>query len=319
MVFGPTKARFTREEDRNSDAYFTPIDVAKQCVSSLMTTVNNYKDYLFLEPSCGEGVFVKAFSELKSEDIKIVTVELNPTDYKPTHVGDFLTFSKEVLIGENKCITFGNPPFGKNASLAVKFFNHAATFSDYIAFIVPKSFEKDSIMKRLNSSMQVVERVDLGDCKFSKKRNSGSPPPDKVGSPSCARGVISDDFKVPTLWMIWKKQEELSLSKNKVSKNENSRITFHTKTNIEGRTTCDFVIQRIGNRAGRMFFDNWDKYLTSQNFYFIEIKDLKPEELEDIKDHKLDLENIESKFKTASTNHSVTKGDVSEFLNKYLK
>ena len=41
-------------------------------------------------------------------------IEQNFFDYKPDSVGNILTI--------------GNPPFGKNSSLAVKFFNHAAQF-----------------------------------------------------------------------------------------------------------------------------------------------------------------------------------------------
>ena len=36
----------------------------------------------------------------------------------------------------------GNPPYGKNCSTAINFFNHAVTISDFIAFIIPKTFRK---------------------------------------------------------------------------------------------------------------------------------------------------------------------------------
>ena len=50
----------------------------------------------------------------------------------------------------------GNPPFGKNSSLAVKFFNHSAQFADTIAFIVPRTFRKNSLVNRLNENFHLI-------------------------------------------------------------------------------------------------------------------------------------------------------------------
>ena len=37
----------------------------------------------------------------------------------------------------------GNPPFGYRAWLSLAFLNHAASFADYIGFIVPMGFQSD--------------------------------------------------------------------------------------------------------------------------------------------------------------------------------
>ena len=37
------------------------------------------------------------------------------------------------------------PPFGKVSSLAIRFFNKCAQFSDVIAFIIPRTFNKVSV------------------------------------------------------------------------------------------------------------------------------------------------------------------------------
>ena len=74
-------------------------------------------------------------------------------DIEPKHPdvvqADFLTL--ELFNTVKPMLFIGNPPFGRACSLAVKFFNHAAeNGADVIAFILPKSFRKWSIINRLN-------------------------------------------------------------------------------------------------------------------------------------------------------------------------
>jgi hypothetical protein len=54
------------------------------------------------------------------------------------------------------CVVFGNPPFGFAASLAVKFFNKAAEFSEVIAFVLPGSFAKESVQRRLDVNFHLL-------------------------------------------------------------------------------------------------------------------------------------------------------------------
>ena len=52
------------------------------------------------------------------------------------------TFSKMHIIG--------NPPFGRQSSLAIKFIKKSCEFCDSISFILPKSFKKDSLKKHFH-------------------------------------------------------------------------------------------------------------------------------------------------------------------------
>ena len=54
----------------------------------------------------------------------------------------------------------GNPPFGKNCSLAIKFFNKAAEFADLIAFIIPRTFKRISIQNKLNLNFSFILFLD---------------------------------------------------------------------------------------------------------------------------------------------------------------
>ena len=63
----------------------------------------------------------------------------------------------------------GNPPFGRVSSLAIKFFNHAAKWSNVIAFIIPRTFRKISVQNKLDEMYHLVydEEIPNNPCCFS--------------------------------------------------------------------------------------------------------------------------------------------------------
>ncbi|TWO30303.1 hypothetical protein XK09_03010 [Campylobacter lanienae] len=131
------------------DQFYTKQEVAlKLC--EIVKRKLNLNEYTFLEPSAGFGSFVNALRKIFQET-KIEAIDLDPKscDIKQQ---DFFSYTPK----EQKIITIGNPPFGKRANLAVKFFNHASEFSDYIAFIVPLQFEKWSVQKNLNKDFKLI-------------------------------------------------------------------------------------------------------------------------------------------------------------------
>ncbi|TWO15527.1 hypothetical protein ZA02_05495 [Campylobacter lanienae] len=131
------------------DQFYTKQEVAlKLC--GIVKRKLNLNEYTFLEPSAGFGSFVNALRKIFQET-KIEAIDLDPKscDIKQQ---DFFSYTPK----EQKIITIGNPPFGKRANLAVKFFNHASEFSDYIAFIVPLQFEKWSVQKNLNKDFKLI-------------------------------------------------------------------------------------------------------------------------------------------------------------------
>jgi len=66
------------------------------------------------------------------------------------------------FIPENKkYIVIGNPPFGKNSSLVINFFNKSAEFADVITFILPKTFKRVSIQNKLNLNFILIYNEDI--------------------------------------------------------------------------------------------------------------------------------------------------------------
>lgn len=131
------------------DQFYTKQEVAlKLC--EIVKRKLNLNEYTFLEPSAGFGSFVNALRKIFQEP-KIEAIDLDPKSFDIKQQ-DFFSYTPK----EQKIITIGNPPFGKRANLAVKFFNHASEFSDYIAFIVPLQFEKWSVQKNLNKDFKLI-------------------------------------------------------------------------------------------------------------------------------------------------------------------
>ncbi len=120
------------------EQFFTRADVAKDCHSSLISWMESdgadSKDYTFIEPSAGTGSF---FDLLPRE--KRIGVDIMPFREEYAHA-DFLTWEPPT---DHRVAVVGNPPFGYRAWLALAFMNHAATFADYVGFILPMAFQSD--------------------------------------------------------------------------------------------------------------------------------------------------------------------------------
>jgi len=63
-------------------------------------------------------------------------------------------------------VVIGNPPYGKNSSLAVKFLNKASELSDDVRMVLPRTFRKPSIINRLNPHLHLVSDENVDDSTF---------------------------------------------------------------------------------------------------------------------------------------------------------
>ena len=141
--------------------------------------------------------------------------------------------------GYNKILIIGNPPFGQQSTLAVKFFNYSANFADTIAFILPRSFKKYSLQNQLNLYFKLIYEEDLPQNSF------------------ILEGKLYD---VPCVFQIWTKQPT---QREKIKLKTTSQLIEFTK-NID---EADFRIQRVGGNAGKAFIDK--NGALSSNYYII--------------------------------------------------
>ena len=119
------------------DKLYTNKDIIKPIFNSQIK--EHHKNFFFLEPSAGNGALVDI---LKEKEVEYAAFDILP-ERDDNEAKNFFHFNKKLdLTTKKKIITFMNPPFGKSCSLAIRFFNHSATFSSEIWQIVPKTFKK---------------------------------------------------------------------------------------------------------------------------------------------------------------------------------
>lgn len=128
--------------------------VAEWVVAKVLAHAPDSAQAEWLEPCAGTGNFLRAMRD--AGITRVQGFDLHPAD-PSIPKQDFLTF-RTASVG---LITVTNPPFGRNNALSVPFFNHAASMSDLIAFIVPQSWRKWSVQNRLNPQFQLVLDEDI--------------------------------------------------------------------------------------------------------------------------------------------------------------
>lgn len=135
------------------EQFYTPSALAERLVDEARQQIADFDNRRFLEPAGGTGAFVEA---LQKRQLTVTSFDIEP-HHKSVQTGSFL---EQTSLGE-RLITISNPPFGRNNSLSIPFFNHAAKYSDYICFIVPRSWRKWSVINRLDRNFKLLYDSDL--------------------------------------------------------------------------------------------------------------------------------------------------------------
>ena len=198
--------------DKELDQYYTCETFAKTCYA-IFCEHYDPRTFQMVEPSAGTGVFF-ALLPLGS-----LGYDVDPK-YPGIETADFLTVE---IGGALLVAVIGNPPFGKSASLAVRFFNHAARRAIVIAFIMPRSVRKAAIENRLDRSFHLLREEEVPDHAF------------------LFRGKT---FNVPAVFQIW----EHRIEPRQLKPVETTHPDFEFTT----PDLADFAIQRVGARAGRV-------------------------------------------------------------------
>ena len=109
----------TKGLNRNTiDKYYTKDIVVEMCLNLVKKYIHLNTDDLIVEPSAGNGSFITGIKSLSSNfrfyDLEPDNNEIIKQDYLLFDYGSIKeTFSKIHIIG--------NPPFGRQSSLAIKF------------------------------------------------------------------------------------------------------------------------------------------------------------------------------------------------------
>lgn len=201
-------SKITKDE---LDRWYTQDIIVDKCLER----VDLSKYDMVIEPSAGDGSFIK-----KIKHSHLYAFDIFP-NYSSITKANWFEIDKSIF--SKNSIVIGNPPFGKNATLAISFFNEAATFAKTIAFILPASFHKISIIKKLDKHFHLEDEVYLERCKFNL--------PD------------GNSYSVDCVFQVWNRKDFL---RNDIIKKEKTNIISFTN-----KENADFSIRRVGVNAGK--------------------------------------------------------------------
>lgn len=200
-----------------NDEYYTNPEIAKRYIQITKEKLKRYNITDIIEPSAGDGSFS---NNLYVFEGNIISYDLYP---KANNIikADFLSvkIKKDALV-------IGNPPFGFAGSLAVKFFNHAAKEAKAIAFIVPRTFQKESIHKKLDRHFHLIH--------------------EELCPKNCFL-VNGSVYDVPCVFQIWVKR---TAKKGKRA----SYVNYDTNPYFDfvKKGEADFCIRRVGGKTGKI-------------------------------------------------------------------
>ncbi|MDE2673936.1 MAG: hypothetical protein OXH65_02380 [Paracoccaceae bacterium] len=220
------------------DQYYTNPKIAQGYVDEVLSRWRG-KDVLFIEPSAGTGSFS---NPLMQSGFDVRAIDIEP---RADNIGkvDYLNSHDLFKTDHSSIVVLGNPPFGKNSSTAVRFFNHSALYANEIAFILPRTFRKMSIQNRLHEKFHLVSDDDVENGAFLLNGNA---------------------YDVPCAWQIWERKQT---NREILQIPSVNHLFMYTD-----KENASFAMRRVGFYAGRVI-ERGIKNLSQSTHYFM--KDLK--------------------------------------------
>jgi len=217
------------------DKYYTSKHIVNKCLELIRE--NNFINIndLCIEPSAGNGSFICDIKSLSKNyqfyDLEPDNNEIIKQDYLELNIGDIKNQYDNIHV-------IGNPPFGRQSSLAIKFIKKSAEFCKSISFILPKSFKKDSLKKHFPLNFHLIQEFDLPENSFL---------------------VDEKIYDVPCVFQIWIKKD---IHRNIPLTLEPINFHFVKKEDIH-----DISFRRVGVNSGNIDTNTEDKSI--QSHYFI--------------------------------------------------
>jgi hypothetical protein len=208
------------------DKYYTSKSAAGKCMKLLKEHITISDEDLVIEPSAGDGAFINLIEALCPNS---VFYDLIPANDK-VNKQDYFELDHNEIPNYNlykRIHVMGNPPFGRQSSLAIKFIKKSCVYCDTLSFILPKSFKKDSMKKHFPLEYHLVHEYDLPENSFL---------------------VDGKDHDVPCVFQIWEKRDmnrevpEKLIPKNYrfVKKDENPDLSFRRVGVIAGTIVMEY-------------------------------------------------------------------------------
>jgi hypothetical protein len=226
-----TQAQRKQAAGVEHDQFFTRPEVAEQFAN--WVKAHKLPVSKTIEPAAGNQDLARYFPGIEMYDLDPKSSDIKKQDFftaQHQHQPGFLVVM--------------NPPFGSRSSLAIQFFNKAATFADYIAQIVPRTFRRPSIQNSLDNDFELIDEYIL-----------------PRGSFYLPSEGTNRKYDVPAVAQIWRK------SKDKrppiLSPKPNGKYTF-----VKNPADADFAFRMKGRRAGQIVTQNFDN-ANPNSFFFV--------------------------------------------------
>jgi predicted RNA methylase len=258
------------------DKYYTKSNVVNQCLDKIKECINIHENDLVIEPSAGNGAFISGIKQLTSNYKFYDIIPENPE----IEMQDYLSLNSNFTKNFQNIHCIGNPPFGRQSSIAIKFIKKSCEFCNTLSFILPKSFKKESLKKTFPLEFHLLFEMDLDYKSF------------------LVDGVEHD---VPCIFQIWAKKD---YNREITEKLEPTNFIFVKKTE-----TPDISFRRVGVNAG-----NIDKNInekSEQSHYFIKFTNNKT-----IDENMDNLSKIQFNFNNTVGPKSISK---QELIKEFIK
>ena len=218
-----------------TDKFYTKSNIVDKCVEYVKSNVIINADDLIIEPSSGGGAFLDS----------LLTIDCSHNFYDTSPEDDRIEKRNYLILDLSgfkesfqKIHVIGNPPFGRQTTLAKKFIKKSASFCNTISFILPRSFKKESMRKSFPKKFHLVFETDLPENSFT---------------------IEKKDHNVSCVFQIWEKRDydrEIPELLNPqgykfVAKTQEPHLSF----------------RRVGVYAGKVDLVTEDK--SDQSHYFI--------------------------------------------------
>lgn len=262
------------------DQYYTRPEVAALCMAYMRNHIPEDEIATWLEPSAGTGAFLTLLPKGRRRGFDI------DEEHKHEEVTkqNFLEWIEARSLAR-PVVTIGNPPFGKNASTALRFVNHAAGFSEWICMILPRTFDKNAMQNKVSLHHHLVRSYPLDPFSFEYE-----------GQP----------YDVPCCFQVWRRMPDGEKRTPHRPFMEHPDFVF-----VSNHEDADFAFQRVGVNAGRASKEGLGKSWKSN--HFIKVRDgLDPETVMDLL-NGIDWDDV--RHHTAG-NPSIGKGEMIEAYSK---
>ena len=222
-----------------SDKYYTNNDIVKYCLNKVKKNIKITNNDLCIEPSAGNGAFIKeikkVFNNYKFYDLEPEHKEIIQQNYFTFDINNVINTTNTT---NKKIHVIGNPPFGRQSTIPIKFRHKSATFCDTISFILPKSFKKDSLKKHFPLNFHLIYEDELPKDSFK---------------------INNIPHSVSCIFQIWEKKTTRRILPEKLIP---KKFSF-----VKKEEPHDLSFRRVGVYAGRI--DKQTENKSPQSHYFI--------------------------------------------------